>query len=274
MRQMQSRAGWTIAAAMTTMLLAARPSAATDGVIEINQARALAGGVTAADTPGFPVTIKTNGSYRLTSDLVVPDESTTAIQVTNDTTAVSIDLNGFAIVGPVHCTSSPTAVTCTPTGGLGKGIEATGSFGTETLYVHDGAIRGMGLNGLVGTSRIDLVERVHAENNRGIAIYLGPGALVVDSSAQDNGSTGIVVGDGSVVRGSSAIDNGGYGIFVGSGTVVQSVMRGNVNYGLTVSNEGGYGENDISLNRNGVNPQVNGGFQIGINVCGGDTTCP
>ena len=39
---------------------------AVDGVIEINQHRALAGGVTAGDTAGFPVTLSQRGSYRLT----------------------------------------------------------------------------------------------------------------------------------------------------------------------------------------------------------------
>ena len=37
--------------------LAAGPVSATDGVIEINQARALAGGVTVGDAAGFPVLI-------------------------------------------------------------------------------------------------------------------------------------------------------------------------------------------------------------------------
>src|SRR5438046_162421 len=41
-------------------------SYASDGVVEINQARALAGGVTRGDAPGFPVTISQPGSYRLT----------------------------------------------------------------------------------------------------------------------------------------------------------------------------------------------------------------
>ena len=42
---------------------------ATDGVVLIDQARALAGNVTPGDAPGFPVTISEPGSYRLASDL-------------------------------------------------------------------------------------------------------------------------------------------------------------------------------------------------------------
>ena len=55
------------------------PALAVDGVIEINQARALAGGVTSGDTPGFPVIIDTAGSYTLTSDLTT---SGTVIDIT------------------------------------------------------------------------------------------------------------------------------------------------------------------------------------------------
>ena len=46
----------------------AGPLYAVEGVIDINQARALAGGVTPGDTPGFPVTVSQSGSYRLTGE--------------------------------------------------------------------------------------------------------------------------------------------------------------------------------------------------------------
>jgi hypothetical protein len=51
--------------------LASTALVASDGRIEINQAKALAGGVTPGDTPGFPVSITVGGSYVLTSDLDV-----------------------------------------------------------------------------------------------------------------------------------------------------------------------------------------------------------
>jgi hypothetical protein len=246
---------------------------AVDGVIEINQARALAGGVTPADTPGFPVTINASGSYRLTGNLTVPDENTTAIQVDTGATSVTIDLNGFAILGPVFCTNPPT-VTCSPSGGLGKGIEAPGGFTTETLHVRDGMVRGMGLNGILA-SRFAIIERVQVSYSGGIGLYLGPGAVVTDSVSEHNKSTGIALGEGSVARGALALANGSYGIFANSGTVVQSVMRSNVSYGLVASSEVGYGQNDISLNNGGNgNPQVSGGLQVASNVCGGDLTCP
>ena len=81
-------------------------AAAADGVIEINQAGAMQGGVTAGDTAaGFPVTISEFGSYRLTGNLTVADAGTTAIEVTSGD--VTIDLNGFIISGMTTCSGTP-----------------------------------------------------------------------------------------------------------------------------------------------------------------------
>src|SRR5438477_1054895 len=84
-------------------LVGALPAFAVDGVLLIDQNRALAGNVTPGDTPGFPVTISQSGSYRLSGSLTVPDMNTTAIQITADN--VTLDLNGFSIIGPVACTN-------------------------------------------------------------------------------------------------------------------------------------------------------------------------
>src|ERR1700704_150875 len=74
---------------------------AVDGVVLIDQNRALAGNVTPGDAPGFPVTISQPGSYRLSGNLTVPDINTTAIEITAEN--VTLDLNGFSIVGPFVC---------------------------------------------------------------------------------------------------------------------------------------------------------------------------
>ena len=42
---------------------------AVDGVFEINQVKAEAGGVSPGDTAGFPVHLNQEGSYRLTGDI-------------------------------------------------------------------------------------------------------------------------------------------------------------------------------------------------------------
>src|SRR5438132_11721141 len=97
---------------------------AVDGIVLIDQNRALAGGVTPGDAPGFPVTISLAGSYRLSGNLTVPNATTTAIQITADN--VTIDLNGFSIIGPTVCVSGPgggAVISCSPTG-AGTGVLA------------------------------------------------------------------------------------------------------------------------------------------------------
>ena len=69
---------------------------AVDGQVAINQARAMAGGVTPADTAGFPITISVPGSYVLTSNLAVPRGLDGIVIAAND---VLLDLNGFTIQG-------------------------------------------------------------------------------------------------------------------------------------------------------------------------------
>src|SRR6266571_8801026 len=96
---------------LTTLAALAVPTYAVDGEVLINQNAALAGNVTPGDTPGFPVIISVAGSYKLSGNLTVPDANTTAILITADN--VTIDLNGFSIVGPSVCVGTPVT-SCSP----------------------------------------------------------------------------------------------------------------------------------------------------------------
>ena len=89
-----------------------------DSVVLIDQASAIAGGVT-PDAPGFPVTLSQRGSYRLTSNLDIDDPNATAIEITAD--YVTLDLDGFAITGPADlCEGRLVPVWCsTETQGVG-----------------------------------------------------------------------------------------------------------------------------------------------------------
>jgi hypothetical protein len=146
------------------------PAWAVDGVVDINQARAKAGGVTPGDAPLFPVTINQPGSYRLTGNLDVTDagarpggtaaENTTAIKVT--AMNVTIDLNGFTILGPAVCSGVPTSCTLI---GTGEGIDA---FSANNVNVLNGTIQGMGIRGI--TLNSGRVDGVTAQNNGGFGI--------------------------------------------------------------------------------------------------------
>ena len=162
----------------------APPSWAVDGVIEINQASVKAAG-------GFPFVISQSGSYRLTSNLDVTDasarppgtlaENTTAIVLKADD--VTIDLNGFAIIGPTGCGGSP--LVCTPTGS-GRGIDANSFVAIDTVVVN-GIVRGMGKEGII-LNEPSRVERVMARFNGGTGIFAD---AVSRSTADKNGNRGI-----------------------------------------------------------------------------------
>ena len=154
-------------AALLAALVLASPAYAVDGVIEINHARALAGGVTASDTAGYPVTIDTGGSYRLTNDLTVPDENTTGISITGTAQNVTIDLNGFSITGPNACSGGGASISCT-FGGGGHGILM--SQGADSVRIMNGAIQGMGGSGIAGSTVPALVEGVTLSENGGHGI--------------------------------------------------------------------------------------------------------
>src|SRR5262249_12265102 len=128
------------------------------------------------DTPGFPVTISQPGSYRLSGNLVVPDQQTTAVVVTADN--VTLDLNGFSIVGPNVCTPSPT--TCTYRG-AGVGVLAANDFSGPSpanVRVKNGTVRGMGGHGVRLLGYETAVENVHAVMNGGPGIVATQGSVV------------------------------------------------------------------------------------------------
>jgi hypothetical protein len=139
-------AGWIFVLLM--LLGTAAPTHAGDGVIEINQAKALAGGVTPGDAEGFPVTLSEAGSYRLTGNLTLPDADTNGIEIGTD--HITVDLNGFAVIGPAVCTwtHDPPTTSCSSTGS-GSGITGDSSgFPPENITILNGTVRGAGNNGI------------------------------------------------------------------------------------------------------------------------------
>jgi hypothetical protein len=203
---------WMFCAVMGGALI---PTAAfaVDGIVLISQTNALLGNVTPGDAPGFPVTISQPGSYRLSSNLTVPDANTTAIQVTGDN--VTIDLNGFSILGPVVCVGEPVT-SCSPNG-PGAGIV---TFSRMFVTVMNGTVRGMGAG--IFFQGPAHVEHVKAIGNGSFGIIATDTAVVTSSTAIQNGGDGIVVQGSSIVTGSYASGN------LGNGISVQGVASGNV----------------------------------------------
>ena len=214
------------------------PASASEGVIEINQAIALAGGVNGdllADPVGFPVNISQPGSYRLTGDLSV-DQNTTAIVIAADD--VSIDLGGFAIHGPNTCSGGGAIPVVCTLNGSGRGIVSLSPHSGTS--VRNGTVEGMGSTGIDLHTVESRVEGVSAGNNGGMGLLLASGLIsqvqafrnrfdgiwgvglhVTHSSTSSNGGAGITVNDGSVVSECTSRNNYGGGIVAnGYGTVV------------------------------------------------------
>ena len=163
-----------------------------DGVIEINQT-CVPVGCFAGDDPGFPVEINDSGSYRLTSNLVVSDDSD-GIFVENG--RPTIDFNGFELRGPVTCFASLTtddpalldSVNCSGNGGLG-----IGAFAGRGYQVRNGTVAGFnnGLNTPTGSVVKDMTVR---ENSNNGINALRETVRIHKSTISTNGNDGIAGG--------------------------------------------------------------------------------
>jgi hypothetical protein len=83
------------ALALYTALIAT-PAAAVDGEILLTQTRALQGGITPGDAPGFPITLTQPGAYKFASN-ITPPPGQDGIEVKE--ADITIDLNGFRLHG-------------------------------------------------------------------------------------------------------------------------------------------------------------------------------
>jgi hypothetical protein len=264
---------------------------AGDGVIEINQAAALAGGITPTDTAGFPVTIDQPGSYRLTGDLTLSASDVAAIDI--DANDVTVDLGGFTIAGTADCVGLPPFLTCLIPAN-GDGITATSS--SSNVTVHNGKLRNLRLgivlsgdagrvesvdvrrgsaSGIAATGFGAVIRDVISTLNRGTGISAGVDARVADSTVISNNDDGINVGFNSNVSGNTVTANGEVGISAAQGSrVAENTASDNAGFGLDLSAGAGYGGNVLDGN-NGGNPmpQLSGGISLGPNVCA-SALCP
>lgn len=258
----------------------ALPTGAVDGVVEINQVLAIAGGVTAGDLPGFPVEINDSGSYMLTGNLttvvVEGAVATTAVQVSANN--VTIDLNGFVISGPTTCACGvpPTTTTCLSVG-IGNGI-AVDSDDVNGLVIFNGQVVGMPNVGVkagpnarifdlsvisnantgVRTGGNSLFERVVSSCNGSFGIFLSGNGTLRAAVVSNNAESGILGGFGTVVMKSSARANGSSGILVASGgAIYDSTASDNGSAGMAAGS-GGLLEGNTSTGNAGA------GFFVGV----------
>jgi len=126
-------------------------------------------------------------------------------------------------------------------------------------------------------------SNVARQNSVGI-VCRGGGCLINGNNASNNYAGGISAQNGSTVSDNVANENlstkgAGFGISAGLGsTVIGNTARLNDWFGLSISGSSspvGYAKNVFTENNGGNgNPQVNGGLEMDVNICGTDITCP
>jgi len=191
-------------------------ASAGDGVIEINQARALAGGVggdLVSDPPGFPVRISRPGSYRLTSDLSVP-LAPGGIVIAPGVDDVTIDLGGFTLRGVSDVIVAPPSWSCgTAFGGIGiRALPSVAPPSARNVVLRNGRVIGFGNAGIDLSGENASVEGVHARQNCGTGISVGDHARIEASHASRNQVLGIACGVACRITNSGADTNGAGGI--------------------------------------------------------------
>ena len=251
--------------ALLLLFLSTLAAHADQGSLEINPL-CVASGCFAGDAPGFPVEINASGSYRLTGALDVsgqPDpENVTAISISAP--LVTVDMNGFAITGPVTC--SPVNG-CIPAGGTGVGI-ATLTSGR--VIIRNGSIQGMGDDAINCLSQCELADlyvtqnggdgvnasslnnnavRINALHNAGNGITFR--GLVEKSHAVGNGEIGIVMAADSQLRNSTASSNDDSGILCIRCSLMDNISSFNSGFGVEYSGASIAGGNRLFSNSAG-----------------------
>ena len=185
------------------------PASAVDGVVLINQASVAAAG-------GFPLRITAAGSYKLTSNLVVPD-GVDGIDIVH--TGVTLDLNGFSIIGPIRC----------DIGGLGCPASASANetgvfFSKDGVTIQNGNVTGFDF-GIQSSQAIGTLEDLHIIGNARFGIFTSR----------------------SLVRRNDVSRNGGLGIACNQCIVLENLVISNVLAGVNLG-EGIFGSNVVESN--------------------------
>jgi hypothetical protein len=240
--------------------------APSDGVITIDQTKALNGGVTPGDAAGFPVTISQPGHYRLSGPLTVADVNKSGIEI--NASNVTIDLNGFAITGPVTCTGSiPQSIACAPASSLGAGINSSG----QHVTVRNGGVRGFAFGVFPGFfGRVEKMNVTHSANS---AILAASGSIVQDNIVHYAGGDGVFVATAGEARGNTVYMAKANGVKGEMGALlIQNRVTLAGQYGIHANTYG-----NATLVQNTVNSAtlgaVLGGVALDPGACNG-SVCP
>jgi hypothetical protein len=174
----------------------------------------------------LPFAISSPGSYVVTANLT-GKAGQNGIEVYTDD--VTIDLNGFALIGVA---GSKAGIR-----GFGNGLLGP----RENLRVLNGTVRNWSIFGIdVGGIRNAELEELRVARNGG-GVRTGASAVIENVTARDNGGIGIESGARTSVRDVRVERNAGDGIVLGEGSTVVSALAGEnargivVDFGSTIS---------------------------------------
>jgi hypothetical protein len=241
----QTARQWLPALVAIAISCVAGKALAVDGEVLIDQERALQGGVTPGDQPGFPITISQSGRYKLVGNLRVP-ASKKGIVVNAD--AVTIDFNGFIMTGNKE-------------GWVGVQSREDSINRQRWLTVLNGTITGFA-SASVLAGEYAIVDSMRIVDNADGA-WLGNFARISRSTIVGNG-VGVGCGSSCLIESNIISSNGGQaGVFMasGGGTVLGNTITENAGYGIFVIPPAvaGFGNNTLSNNNKGgsqVNSQI------------------
>lgn len=156
----------------------------------------------------FPKKLKKSGSFLQVSNITIPTKNTTTDAVDITASNVTVDLQGYTIMGPGS--------------GTGIGINASGQ---SNVTIENGIITGMGGPGIIlGPNSV--VRNVQIVNNGGDGVDCSSACLITSSVVSGNGGTGLNFGTDTT---------SGYSNNVISGT---TTVAGGTNLGANACNGG------------------------------------
>ncbi|MGV6852958.1 MAG: hypothetical protein ACWA5R_12395 [bacterium] len=267
----------------------------------------VASGCFAGDNPGFPVELTKSGVYVLTGNLVLNAVNTAAISGSNN--YITLDLNGFSIIGAAQCQGAPVTGCSTSSTATGVDLSASGNI------VKNGMIIGFGSGIQIGKS--GRVEDMYVKGNSGTGINCYDDCEIENVTSTENLLQGILCqhdcllqsvimtyNGGNGARGSSVrayyvvsswngvagIDfgldntltavvtrhNAAHGLSLGSGAISRVISTSNAGAALDTQNNSDLIVHDSVLVKSAAGVTINGtGFnQTGNNQCDTDLVCP
>ena len=263
-----------LAAALLALAMSSVVPPALADQILLTHAKALNGTIP-GDAPGYPITIKKSGSYKLDGNLK-PTAGKHGIKVT--AYDVTIDFAGFTLHG--------------------NNAAKTGIWGDKhSLTVKNGTISSFTEHGMHGTGSFWMIDTMRIVGNQQNGIYATGGSwTIANSQIVGNGQYGIlassagpilirnniVSGNGHTgisaakahIESNMIADNGYpdgfYGIALFNGTVLGNTIVSNRSNGFYGTGGGvvGFGNNTLVEN-NGGGLEKEGGSALHPNICEG-----